>query len=235
MVAWWICALLRGFGAVSKLDQREVPMSNQTESSSQKKTFRRRRRLIVDKPFQYRMIGLLVAIWAANSIFFSIVLYYFYEGHILRFYDLVPRGAVRPLMSAPVLFTTAIGFILVFGLVMIGIIGMYLSNQIAGPLYRVKLSLNRISEGDLNFEIHFRDRDFLRDFPGYFNNMLRGLKEQGVNDIEALKSIEQNITDAGRAKELLRELREKKEQLYGLASEKAEPEEEARQLSEAVH
>jgi methyl-accepting chemotaxis protein len=172
---------------------------------------------------------------AADSISFSIILYYFYEGHILRFYDLVPRGAARPLMSAPLLFTTAIGFILVFGLVMIGIIGMYLSNQIAGPLYRVKLSLNRISEGDLNFEIRFRDRDFLRDFPGYFNNMLRGLKEQGTNDIETLKSIENNLTDTGKAKELVRDLREKKEQQYGLALEKTESREDARQLSEAVH
>jgi hypothetical protein len=178
---------------------------------------------------------LLLAIWAANSIFFSIVLHYFYEGHILRFYDLVPRGAARPLMSVPVLFTTAIGFILVFGLVMIGIIGMYLSNQIAGPLYRVKLSLNRISEGDVNFEIQFRDRDFLRDFPGYFNNMLRGLKEQGVNDVETLKSIESNLTDTGKARDLVRELREKKEQQYGLALEKTEPEGESRPVSEAVH
>jgi methyl-accepting chemotaxis protein len=210
-------------------------MSSETESSSQKKSFKRRRRLIVDKPFQYRLIGLLLAIWAANSIFFSIVLHYFYEGHILRFYDLVPRGAARPLMSVPVLFTTAIGFILVFGLVMIAIIGMYLSNQIAGPLYRVKQSLNRISEGDVNFEIQFRDRDFLRDFPGYFNNMLRGVKEQGVNDIETLKSIENNLTDTGKARDQLRELRERKEQQYGLALEKTEPEEEARPLSEAVH
>ncbi len=113
---------------------------------------------------------------------------------------------------------------------MVGIIGMYLSNQIAGPIYRVKLSLNRISEGDLNFEIRFRDRDFLRDFPGYFNNMLRGLKEQGTNDIEALKSIEHNLADAGKAKGMLREFRERKEQQYGLASEKMESQEEARQL-----
>jgi hypothetical protein len=99
----------------------------------------------------------------------------------------------------------------------------------------VKLSLNRISEGDLNFEIRFRDRDFLRDFPGYFNNMLRGLKEQGTNDIEALKSIENKITDTAKAQELLREFRERKEQQYGLALEKTEPREDARQHSEAVH
>ena len=81
-------------------------MSNQ-EASKPKFSGRknRRRRLIVDKPFQYRLIGLLMAIWMANSLFFSIILYYFYEGHIQRFYELVPRPGIAPLLSAPVLFS----------------------------------------------------------------------------------------------------------------------------------
>jgi methyl-accepting chemotaxis protein len=198
-------------------------MTSQAESSP--KTGRqknRRRQLIVDKPFQYRLIGLLLAIWAANSLFFSIILYYFYEGHILRFYHLVPRTGMVPLLSAPVLFSVAIGFILMFGMVLVGIIGVYLSNQIAGPLYRVKLSLNRVSEGDVNFEIRFRDRDFLEDFPDYFNKMLDSLKQQGGNDIETLKAIEDSLSDPGRSRALIRELRERKEAQIGLPADKAE-------------
>lgn len=208
-------------------------MSSQTDSRLQQP--RRRRRLIVDKPFQYRLIGLLLAIWAANSIFFSIILYYFYEGHIRRFYNLVPREGIAPLLSAPVLFGVAIGFILLFGLVMVGIIGLYMSNQIAGPLYRVKLSLNRVSEGDFNFEIQFRDRDFLRDLPGHFNNMLRGLKDQGTTDIEALRGIEAQLEQPEKAKGMVRELREKKERQFGLSSEEPGEPVETNQLSQAVH
>ena len=213
-------------------------MSSQTDSNPQQKNWahRRRRRYIVDKPFQYRLIGLLLAIWAANSIFFSIILFYFYEGHIQRFYNLVPREGIAPLLSAPVLFTVALGFIAVFGLIMVGIIGMYMSNQIAGPIYRVKLSLNRVSEGDVNFEIRFRDRDFLKDLPGYFNNMLRGLKEQGFAEIEALKKIEAHWDQVDKAKGFLRELREKKEQRFGLTpDEPRESAEKSNRLSQAVH
>ena len=213
-------------------------MSSQTDSSPQQKNWahRRRRRYIVDKPFQYRLIGLLLAIWAANSIFFSIILFYFYEGHIQRFYNLVPREGITPLLSAPVLFTIALGFIAVFGLIMVGIIGMYMSNQIAGPIYRVKLSLNRVSEGDVNFEIRFRDRDFLKDLPGYFNNMLRGLKEQSSREIDALKKIEAHWEQPEKAKGFLRELREKKEQRVGVTPEEPrEPAEKSNQLSPAVH
>ena len=80
-------------------------MTTQAESnpSEAQRKPNRRRRLIVDKAFQYRLIGLLLAIWAENSLFFSIILYYFYQGHILRFYHLVPRSGLVPLLSAPVL------------------------------------------------------------------------------------------------------------------------------------
>ena len=176
-------------------------------------------RWVVDKSFQFRLIGLLSAIYVANSLFFSIVLYYFYEGHINRFYVLVPRKDMIPLVSSPTLFSLAIGFIVVFGLVMVAILGLYLSNQIAGPLYRVKMSLNRVSEGDVNFEVRFRDRDFLEDFPGYFNNMLRALREQSSEDIDVLKAIENQIDDPNKIKTLLRSLREKKETQIGLLLE----------------
>ena len=199
-------------------------MTTHVESSpsTERRKPNRRRRLIVDKPFQYRLIGLLLAIWAANSLFFSIILYYFYQGHILRFYHLVPRTGMVPLLSAPVLFSVAIAFILCFGMVLVGIIGVYLSNQIAGPLYRVKLSLNRVREGDLNFEIQFRDRDFLEDFPGYFNGMLESLKQQGSSDVEALQAIEQNLSDPQKSRALIKELREKKETQIGLSAADAD-------------
>jgi methyl-accepting chemotaxis protein len=205
-------------------------MTSQAESSPPKrKRGNRRRQLIVDKPFQFRLIGLLLAIWAANSLFFSIILYYFYQGHILRFYDLIPRPGMVPLLQAPVLFTVAIGFIMLFGMVLVGIIGVYLSNQIAGPLYRVKLSLKRVTEGDVNFEIRFRDRDFLEDFPGYFNRMLESLKERGNADLEVLKALEASLNDPNKSKSLIRELRERKEAQLGLVSDSPD------QVSVAVH
>ncbi len=202
-------------------------MTSEAEPSPQGRRPNRRRRLIVDKGFQYRLIGLLLGIWAANSLFFSIFLYYFYEGHILQFYHLVPRSGMVPLLSVPVLFAVAISFVLLFGMVLVEIIGVYLSNQIAGPLYRVKLSLERVTGGDVNFDIRFRD--FLEDFPGYFNRMLQALKEQSSNDIEVLKAIEANLSDPAKTRALVLELKERKQTQIGAASE------EAGQVPMAVH
>ena len=197
-------------------------MTSQAEQSPERNRRERRRRLIVDKPFQYRLIGLLLAIWAANSLFFSIILYYFYEGHILQFYHLVPRSGAVPMLSVPVLFSIAIGFILLFGMVLVGIIGVYLSNQIAGPLYRVKLSLDRVSAGDVNFDIRFRDRDFLEDLPSYFNKMLQALKDQNSSDIELLKAIEQSLSDPAKTRALIQELKDRKQAQIGMAPDGAD-------------
>ena len=64
-----------------------------------------------------------------------------YDGHLNRFYDLVPREGLLPLLSLPTLFAVSILFVSVFGVIVLGIIALYMSNQIAGPLYRTKKSL----------------------------------------------------------------------------------------------
>ena len=73
-------------------------MSQDTKADSSGRPGVLKRQYIVDKPFQHRLIGTLLCIWLANSIFFSLVLYFFYEGHVLRFYNLSPRAGLAPLV-----------------------------------------------------------------------------------------------------------------------------------------
>lgn len=195
-------------------------MSNDTQSNSVPLGGRPafyQRQYIVDKPFQYRLMGTLLAIWLANSVFFSVVLYFFYQGHLLRFYELQPKLGVLPLLSVSSIFTIAIVFVSSFGFVALGIVALYMSNQIAGPLYRMKLSLERVSRGDFGFKLQFRHRDFLRDIPGIFNTMLDGIRQQIESEVEELKGIE-SAKDLEEAKRLARAMREKKEEQAGQAS-----------------
>ncbi len=181
-------------------------MTRQAESTAPKRRARRRQ-YIVDKPFQYQLIGLLLSVWVANSAFFAFILYTLYRTYGLM---LQPSFALFPLV---------IGFVLFFGIVLVGLVGVYLSNQIAGPLYRIKVSLTRVAQGDVSFEVRFRERDFLRDLPAYFNTMLQSLRTQCESDLEALKAIEANLDDAAPVMEAVRELREKKQAQLGLASD----------------
>ncbi|HXV63318.1 MAG TPA: hypothetical protein VEK15_21645 [Vicinamibacteria bacterium] len=192
-----------------------------------------RRQYVVDKPFQARLIGTLMAIWLANSAFFMIVFYFFYEGHLQRFYDLVPKPGPVPLLTLPTLYGITIGFVVAFGFVVLAIVGLYMSNQIAGPLYRAKLSMDRVGQGDWSFNLRFRQRDFLRDLPGSFNAMLAGLRQQAESEVDELKMIE-TCEELAEAKRLVRNLRERREAQLGLPiGESGDPE--AEPVSAAVH
>ena len=195
-----------------------------------------KRQYIVDKPFQYRLIGTLLCIWAANTIFFTLVLYLLYDGHLNQFYDLVPREGMLPLLTLPALFAVSILFVSLFGVIVLGIIALYMSNQIAGPLYRTKKSLERLGQGDLAFKLRFRNGDFLNDFPEIFNAMLERLRRQSAEELDALKAIEASVSDADELAARVKKLREMKEAQLGVSSDvAASPDEEAEPVSLAVH
>ena len=171
----------------------------------------RRHRLIVDKPFQYRLLKLVAALWLSQTLFFSLVIYNFYQEHILRFYHLVPRRAAEPLLSLGSLVAVAVCGVALFSLILALVVGSYLSHQIAGPIHRLKVSLRRVAEGDYGFEIRFRQRDFLEDLPGAFNHLIASLRRREEEDLDALARIERSLAEPSTARELLAELRDHKQ------------------------
>lgn len=194
-----------------------------------------KRRYIVDQPFQYRLIRTLLAIWLAHSVFFTLVLYFFYEGHLRQFYDLVPRPGLLPLVPASTLFALSIGFIFVFGFVVLLLVAVYMSNQIAGPLYRTKKGLDRVGRGEWSFHLQFRQGDFLRDVPAAFNNMLDSLRHQVEMDVEELRAIEALDEDSVEWKRLVRKLRERKEAQLGIGPDAGGSTREPEAVSLTVH
>ncbi len=194
-----------------------------------------RRRYIVDQPFQYRLVRTLLAVWLAHSIFFSLVLYFFYEGHLRQFYDLVPRPGLPPLISVGALFALSIGFVFAFGFVVLLLIAVYMSNQIAGPLYRTKKGLDRVGRGEWSFHLQFRQGDFLRDLPAAFNNMLDSLRHQAEMDLEELRAIEALDDDSTEWRRLVRKQRERKEAQLGMGPDAAGSLQEPASVSLTVH
>jgi hypothetical protein len=194
-----------------------------------------RRRYIVDQPFQHRLIRTLLAVWLAHSAFFSLVLYFFYEGHLRQFYEIVPRPGLVPLISAGTLFALSIGFVFAFGFVVLLTVAIYMSNQIAGPLYRTKKGLDRVGRGEWGFHLQFRQGDFLRDLPVAFNNMLDSLRHQAETEVEELRAIEALEDDPAEWKHLVRKLRERKEAQLGIGPDAGGSSREPEAVSLTVH
>jgi methyl-accepting chemotaxis protein len=182
----------------------------------------RRRRLIVDKRFQYSLIRLLLAIWIVNLVLVSGILNFVYKGPLLRMDHLVNEVNLEIIPAEPPKLLATVGIAAVLGLALMGAVGVHLSHQIAGPLYRIKSSLKRISEGDLNFKIGFRKGDYLTEFPAYFNDMLRSLREQNAREVETLKSVEANLDEGSQVRVQLQQLREEKERRLGDGSSRDE-------------
>ncbi len=194
-----------------------------------------KRRYIVDQPFQYRLLRTLLAIWLAHSVFFALVLYFFYVGHLRQFYELVPRPGLPPLISPTALFALSIGFVSAFGFVVLLAVSVFMSNQIAGPIYRTKIGLDRAARGDWSFHLQFRHGDFLRDVPVAFNNMLDSLRHQAELDVEELRVIEALDDDPGEWKRMVRKLLERKEAQLGIGPDPGRTSREPEAVSLTVH
>ncbi|HNV71807.1 MAG TPA: methyl-accepting chemotaxis protein [Candidatus Ozemobacteraceae bacterium] len=61
--------------------------------------------------------------------------------------------------------------------IIIFIVSIMYSHQIAGPAYKLEKSLQRIAAGDLTFEIHLRRHDNLKEVASAINLMLAEFRE----------------------------------------------------------
>ena len=61
--------------------------------------------------------------------------------------------------------------------IIIFIVSIMYSHQIAGPAYKLEKSIHRITHGDLTFEIHLRRNDNLKELAIAINGMLAKFRE----------------------------------------------------------
>ena len=75
--------------------------------------------------------------------------------------------------------------------ILIGLLGIYFTHKVAGPIFKMKRLLNQVGEGKLTFEGRLRKGDELQDFFEAFANMVGKLRERQKREIEELeKAIE---------------------------------------------
>jgi methyl-accepting chemotaxis protein len=72
--------------------------------------------------------------------------------------------------------------------VAIGLLGIYFTHKVAGPVFKMKKLLKRVGEGHLHFDGKLRKGDELVDFFDAFTQMVSGLREMEAHqlaDVEA--------------------------------------------------
>lgn len=72
--------------------------------------------------------------------------------------------------------------------VLIGLLGIYFTHKVAGPIYKMKMLLTQVGDGKLNFQGRLRKGDELQDFFETFQQMVEKLKERQAKEVATLEA-----------------------------------------------
>ncbi len=82
---------------------------------------------------------------------------------------------------------------------LIGLLGIYFTHKVAGPIYKMKRLLKQVGQGNLRVESRLRKGDELQDFFDAFTGMVAGLRDmekKQLDDLEkALSALERGAKD----------------------------------------
>jgi methyl-accepting chemotaxis protein len=72
--------------------------------------------------------------------------------------------------------------------VLIGILGIYFTHKVVGPIYKMKMLLRQVGDGKLNFYGKLRKGDELQDFFEVFAQMVEKLKDRQRREVTELEA-----------------------------------------------
>jgi len=87
--------------------------------------------------------------------------------------------------------------------VLIGLLGIYFTHKVAGPVFKMKRLLREVGHGNLHVEARLRKGDELQDFFDTFTEMVKGLRDfetKQLGDLEvAIAALDRDEKDAARS------------------------------------
>ncbi len=95
---------------------------------------------------------------------------------------------------------------LVIYLVVVGVVTVFLSHKLAGPIYRFEQSAKVVGGGDLTYRVHLRKGDELMDLQDEFNRMLESLQGRVVKDRHLAEKISRALNELVQGKSVSPEL-----------------------------
>ena len=87
---------------------------------------------------------------------------------------------------------------------LIGVLGIYFTHKVAGPIYKMKLLLKQVGDGKLTFRGGLRKGDELQDFFEAFSSMVEQLKSRQAKEIELLEGAIDQAHAAGASDDMMK-------------------------------
>ncbi len=89
---------------------------------------------------------------------------------------------------------------------LIGVLGIFITHKVAGPIYKMKLLLKQVADGKLKVAARLRKGDELQDFFDVFANMVDRLRERQLREVGELDRAIEAAKTAGVAEATLEKL-----------------------------
>ena len=139
-------------------------------------TIRKRTRLFIARKLQIRYISLILLFMFATAIVTGYMVYittWVMFGEKLA--AVYPQGLLLDIVKQ-------VNMVLLMRLLFLSplviLIGLILSNRIAGPIYRIKRFLRQVSSGDYGEQLKLREKDELQDIAAAINHLVSKLSSE---------------------------------------------------------
>lgn len=183
--------------------------------------FHKRRNYFIEKKFQTKYILLTILLLLSYTLMFVTIIFAPYILTLYFDYPLAEKAdAARALLLLHAKIWPWIGGIIIF----FGAVSIFISHKVAGPLYRVKKSLDRITEGDLDVVIKLRKWDDMKDLAEHINMLVAelrtfvitlrndyGLLSEYITELE--RAIDAKILTEESGREIIRKVQESRKNI----------------------
>ena len=154
-----------------------------------------RKSMVLIRDFQFRYAGAAVGVGVLSTVISAVlILYPLYTFEILRIPKFLPM---------PILISMVVAALL--NITLIGLIGVYVTHSIAGPMYSVVREFRRVESGDWTSTMRQRKNDDLRYLVRNYNAMMDSLRNQGKyesDEVIKLKNTVEKINDPSKEEAL---------------------------------
>ena len=155
----------------------------------------KRSQYFIDKHFQFVFIAKFCLITVLASALIVLLIYYFNrQTTTVAFENL--KVVVKPTADfiLPIMLQIMIGVTLLVGIATIAV-ALFTSHRIAGPLYRIKTDLDKLTKGDFRNPIHVRGKDQVQKLALSFEEMRVEIKNSISTVKEGWSSIKSNLVN----------------------------------------
>ncbi len=156
----------------------------------------RRRTLLINRPFQLRFCAYVCAWVLALCFIYPLIVGNLFD-YFARYIALDPTHA-----DIGMLYSTrraVVGLLIVTEIVFIVLtfmLSLFMSHRIAGPVYKLRKTMDEFSKGSFDRKLFFRRKDYFPELADDFNLMVGNLRQREMHENEILATAATRIESA---------------------------------------